>query len=153
MNTLNKMQVLSDSAQYDLCDYVNHNKSSQVNLPGIYHATGHNGCQIPLFKTLMTNKCKNDCKYCINQSKRNFTRLELNPQELANVFLHYYNNHYVNGLFLSSGIADNIDETMEKTIETARILRKDYGYQDYICLLYTSPSPRDKRGSRMPSSA
>ena len=25
--------------------------------------------------------------------------------------------------------------------------------QDYICLLYTSPSPRDMRRSRMPSSA
>ena len=25
--------------------------------------------------------------------------------------------------------------------------------QVYICLLYTSPSPRDQRGSRMPSSA
>ena len=35
------------------------------------------------------------------------------------------------------------------------------GYQDFstdvtegmVCLLYTSPSPRDQRGSRMPSSA
>ena len=26
-------------------------------------------------------------------------------------------------------------------------------YQRYLCLLYTSPSPRDQRGSRMPSSA
>ena len=26
-------------------------------------------------------------------------------------------------------------------------------YQEYICLLYTSPSPRDKRQARMPSSA
>ena len=26
-------------------------------------------------------------------------------------------------------------------------------YMDNICLLYTSPSPRDQRGSRMPSSA
>ena len=25
--------------------------------------------------------------------------------------------------------------------------------ESYICLLYTSPSPRDQRGSRMPSSA
>ena len=24
---------------------------------------------------------------------------------------------------------------------------------DFLCLLYTSPSPRDQRGSRMPSSA
>ena len=28
-----------------------------------------------------------------------------------------------------------------------------YGTEDTICLLYTSPSPRDKRQSRMPSSA
>ena len=29
-----------------------------------------------------------------------------------------------------------------------------YAFQnEYICLLYTSPSPRDQRGSRMPSSA
>ena len=27
------------------------------------------------------------------------------------------------------------------------------GDEDLICLLYTSPSPRDQRGSRMPSSA
>ena len=26
-------------------------------------------------------------------------------------------------------------------------------YPDVVCLLYTSPSPRDQRGSRMPSSA
>ena len=30
--------------------------------------------------------------------------------------------------------------------------RDEYG-QWYVCLLYTSPSPRDKRQSRMPSSA
>ena len=32
---------------------------------------------------------------------------------------------------------------------------KDMGYDvsNYTCLLYTSPSPRDKRQSRMPSSA
>ena len=29
-----------------------------------------------------------------------------------------------------------------------------YSYEQYMdCLLYTSPSPRDQRGSRMPSSA
>ena len=27
------------------------------------------------------------------------------------------------------------------------------GDKEYTCLLYTSPSPRDQRGSRMPSSA
>ena len=28
-----------------------------------------------------------------------------------------------------------------------------YALEEYSCLLYTSPSPRDQRGSRMPSSA
>ena len=31
--------------------------------------------------------------------------------------------------------------------------RADKGQGSYSCLLYTSPSPRDQRGSRMPSSA
>ena len=132
MNTLKKMQVLSDSAQYDLCDYANSYKKSDVNLPGIYNAIGSNGCKVPLFKTLMTNKCVNDCKYCINQSKRNFTRIELSPDELARVFLNYYNNEYVEGLFLSSGIAKDVDDTMEKMLEVVTILRKNYGYDNYI---------------------
>ena len=29
----------------------------------------------------------------------------------------------------------------------------NYGWRDYGCLLYTSPSPRDRTRSRMPSSA
>ena len=33
------------------------------------------------------------------------------------------------------------------------LLKKQSEIQNYICLLYTSPSPRDQRGSGMPSSA
>ena len=40
------------------------------------------------------------------------------------------------------------------TIETAIGSLKDRGFRVYgTCLLYTSPSPRDNRTSRMPSSA
>ena len=51
------------------------------------------------------------------------------------------------------------DETIAKymnehfiSIKVDREERPDVD-QIYICLLYTSPSPRDQRGSRMPSSA
>ena len=41
--------------------------------------------------------------------------------------------------------------------ELERLSRKRHGANDHrsniTCLLYTSPSPRDQRGSRMPSSA
>ena len=39
----------------------------------------------------------------------------------------------------------------EREIEMRKLLREKWLY--YNCLLYTSPSPRDKRQSRMPSSA
>ena len=51
---------------------------------------------------------------------------------------------------------------LEVTPEQYKSLYKDYERQRYLkklekeynpCLLYTSPSPRDKRQSRMPSSA
>ena len=34
-----------------------------------------------------------------------------------------------------------------------RVIRSDGGLGGYSCLLYTSPSPRDRQKSRMPSSA
>ena len=41
-----------------------------------------------------------------------------------------------------------------KTAEEVRGFRAEAGLHDpYICLLYTSPSPRDRQKSRMPSSA
>ena len=36
---------------------------------------------------------------------------------------------------------------------TIKIIKKNKAKKFYVCLLYTSPSPRDKRQSRMPSSA
>lgn len=143
MNTMRKMQVLSDTAQFDLCDYVNHQKQSRVNLPGIYYTSSSGGCQIPLFKVLMTNKCSNDCKYCINNSKRNFTRIELSPEELTRVFLNYYHNKYVEGLFLSSGISGDIDTSMEKLVEVARLLRLEHEYSGYIHLKILPGSSKD----------
>ncbi|WP_461461122.1 radical SAM protein [Methanobrevibacter sp.] len=143
MDNLNKTKVLSDSAQFDLCDSQNRSRISDVNLPGIYPATGKDGCTVPLFKTLMTNKCKNDCKYCLNQCQRDFTRLELSPNEIAKVFIRYYTSGYVNGLFLSSGVSDTIDNTMERLIETCNILRKSYGYEDYIHLKVIPGASKD----------
>ena len=44
---------------------------------------------------------------------------------------------------------------LREMMSAAEILQNDYQIDSEIwsCLLYTSPSPRDQRGSRMPSSA
>ena len=41
---------------------------------------------------------------------------------------------------------------LEEDLSVFKVL-KILGEEDKGCLLYTSPSPRDQRGSRMPSSA
>ena len=49
-------------------------------------------------------------------------------------------------------IQKSIDESAKQLIED-KINTYGLANQFDICLLYTSPSPRDQRGSRMPSSA
>ena len=44
-------------------------------------------------------------------------------------------------------------EKVESFLGNLRCMGHDKIYWESICLLYTSPSPRDKRQSRMPSSA
>ena len=48
--------------------------------------------------------------------------------------------------YMTEGVANDIAEIFNTPLSGA------YNW-DYTCLLYTSPSPRDQRGSRMPSSA
>ena len=48
-----------------------------------------------------------------------------------------------------SQIAEYLDEYHGEGIQHIALGTDDI----YTCLLYTSPSPRDQRGSRMPSSA
>ena len=75
--------------------------------------------------------------------------------------------HHKRGVDLTAGHADEDDkhfydtgrrELYEETGATVghlvpvMLMESDY-YESRHCLLYTSPSPRDQRGSRMPSSA
>ena len=43
--------------------------------------------------------------------------------------------------------------SLEQAISVLGLLSPDFIEVNGHCLLYTSPSPRDQRGSRMPSSA
>ena len=136
MNKAKKLDILGESARYDRCNYLNSSVESflRSKIPGIYHASTTNGCTVPLFKVLMTNKCSNDCKYCINHNKNQFNRVEFSPEELASIFFDYYQNRFVEGLFLSSGIPNDAENSMENMVEVVSKLRSEYGYKGYIHL-------------------
>jgi putative DNA modification/repair radical SAM protein len=48
--------------------------------------------------------------------------------------LGFYRRNYIEGLFLSSGIIQSPDYTMEQIVQVARTLREQHGYRGYIHL-------------------
>jgi predicted DNA-binding helix-hairpin-helix protein len=61
-------------------------------------------------------------------------RCSLGAEEIARVFLDYYHQRKVFGLFLSSGVLGSPDMTMDRLNATAHILRKKYRFKGYIHL-------------------
>lgn len=98
----------------------------------IYEAAARGKCT-PLLKTLYTNNCQNNCKYCFFQAQRKCERNTWEPQKLAKVTTHLWREGKICGLFLSSSIAKDPDHTTEKQLETLQILRSS-GYIGYIHL-------------------
>lgn len=89
---------------------------------------------VPLLKTLLTNACRNDCRYCGTSCLVDRRVVSLTPNELAKAFMEMYKCGLVEGLFLSSGVHVSPDATMEKLIDVAIILRQKLGYSGYLHL-------------------
>lgn len=101
---------------------------------GICHAYAPDGRCISLLKILLTNFCIYDCAYCINRSSSNVERARFTPDEVVWLVLEFYRRNYIEGLFLSSGIAKSSDHTMEQMVQIARDLREKHGFKGYIHL-------------------
>jgi len=133
-----KLEILSADAQYDLACACSTNKDEHRRRGSdgkwIYPVTLPNGGKTTLFKTLISNVCGNDCKYCPLRSDMKVHRCSLSPEETANIFLDYYNRRKVAGLFLSSAVCRSPDATMDALNTTAKILRKKHKFKGYIHL-------------------
>lgn len=134
-----KMQILSDSAKYDVsCSSSgseNNYKTGELgaaNSSGICHTFTSDGRCVSLLKVLLTNFCIYDCAYCINRVGNDIPRAAFSPRELADITVHFYKRNYIEGLFLSSGIIQSEDHTMELMLRTLRILRHEYRFNGYI---------------------
>lgn len=89
--------------------------------------------RVPLLKTLVSNRCTNNCSYCAFRSGRRVRREKFDPPELANIALKLWRRGFIEGVFLSSSVDSNPDEATRREIETAKILREG-GYTDYLHL-------------------
>ncbi|HEX5809037.1 MAG TPA: radical SAM protein [Anaerolineales bacterium] len=93
-----------------------------------------NGKQVKLLKTLLTSACERDCYYCPFRAGRDFRRATFKPQEFAELFMKLHRADMAEGIFLSSGIAAGGENTQNKIIDTAEILRRKLGFTGYMHL-------------------
>jgi predicted DNA-binding helix-hairpin-helix protein len=123
-----KMEILADSAKYDVsCSSSgsdNNYKTGQIGAThksGICHTFTADGRCVSLLKVLLTNYCIYDCAYCINRKSNEIKRAAFAPRELADITINFYKRNYIEGLFLSSGIIDSEDHTMNLLLRTLKI--------------------------------
>ena len=138
-----KLAVLADAAKYDAsCSSSGTVKRSSVGGrgvgstegSGICHSYAPDGRCISLLKILFTNFCLYDCLYCVNRVSSNVQRARFTVDEVVQLTLSFYRRNCIEGLFLSSGIIQSPDYTMEQVVEVARVLREEHDFRGYIHL-------------------
>ena len=89
---------------------------------------------MPILKTLITSACEKNCTYCAFRAGRDFKRETFTPDDMAQMTLELTQKNFIQGAFLSSGVAGGGVRTQDKLIDAAEILRHKMGYRGYIHL-------------------
>lgn len=143
MDLPSKLALLADAAKYDAsCASSGAGGRTSSGSKGIGSTTGMGICHsyapdgrcISLLKLLLTNFCLYDCQYCVNRRSSDVPRARFAVAEVVNLTLDFYRRNYIEGLFLSSGIIQSPDYTMEQLVEVARSLREVHDFRGYIHL-------------------
>lgn len=135
----NKLEILTDAAKYDVaCTSSGSSRRGgkgtmgSAVAGGLCHCFAADGRCISLLKILQTNECVYDCKYCLNRCSNDIPRATFEPEEIAELTIAFYRRNYIEGLFLSSGIRNNPNDTMEQIYQAIYLLRTKYHFNGYI---------------------
>lgn len=134
-----RLAILADAAKYDVSCSSSGSKRSykkgeigNASFSGICHSFTQDGRCISLLKILMSNDCVFDCAYCQNRRSNDIPRATASPEEICELVMEFYKRNYIEGLFLSSAIIKNPNNTMELLYGTVKKLRKEYKFNGYI---------------------
>lgn len=138
MDTKGKLELLSDASRFDLacaCGTREGEHRQRTNEGHwLYPVSLPRGGTSVMLKTLLSNDCVNDCRYCPLRNTQDIPRCSMKPDALARIFMDYVRQKNIFGLFLSSGVIRNPDYTMDRMIAVAQILRRRYRYRGYLHL-------------------
>ena len=139
---LQKLEILADAAKYDASCASSGGARRTARDGGIGSTTGAGICHaytpdgrcVSLLKILLTNFCRYDCAYCVSRRSSNVERARFTVAEVVQLTLDLYRRNCIEGLFLSSGIARNEDDTMGDMVRVAKALRTEHGFRGYVHL-------------------
>src|SRR5436309_4862430 len=125
MDLAAKLAILADAAKYDAsCASSGTTKRDSrggglgsTTGAGICHSYTPDGRCVSLLKILLTNYCIYDCQFCVNRVTSDTPRARFTVDEVVNLTIEFYRRNYIEGLFLSSGIIQSVDYTMEQLVE------------------------------------
>ncbi len=136
-----KLKILADAAKYDVsCSSSGSKRNNTSNGlgdssgMGICHSYTEDGRCVSLLKILLTNYCIFDCAYCVTRKSNDIKRAAFKIQEVVDLTINFYRRNYIEGLFLSSGIFNSPDYTMERLVAVAKKLRTEENFNGYIHL-------------------
>src|SRR5690606_6162526 len=136
-----KLEILADAAKYDIsCSSSGSNRENKnkglgnSDGMGICHSYTEDGRCVSLLKILLTNHCIFDCAYCVTRKSNDIKRAAFKVQEVVDLTMNFYRRNYIEGLFLSSGIFNSPDTTMERLVQVAKKLRLEENFNGYIHL-------------------
>ena len=138
---MEKLTILADAAKYDVSCSSGQSKRPNKDKGlgdskgyGICHAFTEDGRCVSLLKILLTNHCIFDCAYCVSRKSNDVKRAAFTVEEVVDLTIGFYRRNYIEGLFLSSGIFDSPDYTMERLVRIAKKLRTEHNFNGYIHL-------------------
>ncbi len=141
MTVQQKLEILADAAKYDASCASSGSKRAAIpggigstDGTGICHSYTPDGRCVSLLKILLTNFCTYDCVFCVNRVSSDIRRARFTPEEVVTLTLDFYKRNYIEGLFLSSGIIQSPDYTMEQLVAVAKQLRLIHRFGGYIHL-------------------
>ena len=150
MELQQKLRILADAAKYDASCASSGSKRARTegglgntDGVGICHSYTPDGRCVSLLKLLLTNYCVYDCSYCVNRISSDTPRARFAPEEVVFLTMEFYKRNYIEGLFLSSGIIQSPDYTMEQLVRVARLLRTEQRFGGYIHLKAVPSASRE----------
>jgi predicted DNA-binding helix-hairpin-helix protein len=138
MGSLERLKELSSQMDYEPAEDTHcpqpANTCRTSESLNVSNALMPNGKHIALLKTLLSSACERNCNYCAFRSGRDFKRVQMSPDEMAQSFILAHRAGIVQGLFLSSGVAGSCVRSQDNLIAAAEILRQRYHFAGYIHL-------------------